>query len=105
MISLDRSLILVSAVRGFSGGKLVALDGTALLRLEVEDLASLAREGLELLRFDLLADLWLESLSNTLFPVTDIEGVEPVLGSVFDFDNLSMMEFFLAVGFLRSFSE
>ena len=101
VISLDKSFILFSAVRGLSGGRLVARDEVlALARLEVEDLASLTREGRELLRFVLLADLPLDRRSNTLeFPPPP-----PPLGSL-DFDNLSIREFLRVTGFFRSFSE
>ena len=69
-------------------------------RLEVEDLASLARDGLELLRFVLLADLPLDNLSNTL----EFPPAAPALGSL-DLDNLSIREFLRVTGFFRSLSE
>ena len=102
VISLDKSLILFSAVRGLSGGRLVARDGVLpLARLEEEDLASLTREGRELFRLLLLADLPLDRRSNTLeFPPPP----PPALGSL-DFDNLSIREFLRVTGFFRSFSE
>lgn len=107
VISLDKSLILFSAVRGLSGGRLVARDDVVPLpRLEVEDLASLTREGRELLRFVLLADLPLDRRSNTLEfpPLPPLPPLAPTLGS-FDFDNLSIREFLRVTGFFRSFSE
>jgi len=105
VISLDRSLILVKAVLGLSGGKLVALEEVdkPRVKLDVEDLASLARDGREPFKFVLLADLLLASLSNTLLlPLVD--DVDVVLVS-FDFDNLSIIEFLRVTGFFKSFSE
>ena len=101
VISLDKSLILLRAVRGLSGGRLVALEGVEpLARLELEDLTSLAREGLELVRFVLLVDRPLDSLSNTLAFPPDT----PPLGSL-DLDNLSIREFLRVTGFFKSLSE
>jgi len=101
VISLDKSLILLRAVRGLSGGRLVALEGVEpLARLELEDLTSLAREGRELVRLVLLADLPLESLSNTL----EFPPATPPLASL-DLDNLSIREFLRVTGFFKSLSE
>ena len=55
-------------------------------------------------RLVLLEDLLFESLSNTLLLLALIDDVEAALVSL-DCDNLSMMEFLRATGFLRSFSE
>lgn len=55
-------------------------------------------------RLVLLEDLLFESLSNTLLLLALIDDVEAALVSL-DFDNLSMIEFLRATGFLRSFSE
>ena len=55
-------------------------------------------------RLVLLEDLLFESLSNTLLLLALIDEVEAALVSL-DFDNLSMIEFLRATGFLRSFSE
>lgn len=104
VISFDRSLILFSAVRGLSGGRLVAREEVfPLVRLEVEDLASLTRDGRELFRLVLLADLPLDSRSNTL-ELPPLPPLAPLLGS-FDLDNLSIREFLRVTGFFRSFSE
>lgn len=106
MISLDKSLILVKAVLGLSGGKLVAREeeDRPRVKLDVEDLASLAREGREPFRFVLLADLLLASLSNTLLLLLLVDDVEVVLDSL-DFDNLSIIEFLRVTGFFKSLSE
>lgn len=108
VISLDKSLILFSAVRGLSGGRLAARDELVPLRLEVElaDLASLTRDGRELFRLLRLADLPLDNRSNTLEfpPPPPPPPLAPPLGS-FDFDNLSIREFLRVTGFFRSFSE
>ena len=66
----------------------------------VEPLASLAREGRELVRLVLLADLPLESLSNTL----EFPPLTPLRGSL-DLDNLSIREFLRVTGFFKSLSE
>ena len=55
-------------------------------------------------RLVLLEDLLFESLSNTLLLLALIDDVDAALVSL-DFDNLSMIEFLRATGFLRSFSE
>lgn len=103
-ISLEKSRILLRVPRGFSGGKLVALDGLLTVRLDVEALVSFARDGLEPFKFDLLVDfpfLSLEAnLSNTFEP-------DARRGSLTEADreSLSMIEFFLVTGFFKSLSE
>lgn len=105
VISLDRSLILVSVVRGLSGGRLTARD-EARVRLDVDLALSGAREGREPFRLDLLPDLPFASLSNTLeLPALLMDVVEAALGPSLDLDNRSMMEFFRSTGFFRFFSE
>lgn len=96
--SFDRSRILVNAPRGFSGGKLVALEEvTEALASEVFD----ARVE-SVARFVRDVDRPLESLSNTLEP-EDLRG-----GSVTSLadpvrESLSINEFFRVTGFFRSF--
>ena len=105
VISLDRSLILVSVVRGLSGGRLTARD-VARLRLDVDRALSGAREGRELFRLDLLPDLPFASLSYTLeLPALLMDVVEAALGPSLDLDNRSMMEFFRSTGLFRFLSE
>ena len=114
-MSFDRSRIRLRVPRGLSGGRLVALVGVALaVRLDVEDLTSLATEGLDPWRFDLLPDLPLDSLSKTLelpaeFTVLELEllvGLCCVFSFVeADLDNLSIREFLRVTGFFRSLSE
>jgi len=105
VISLDRSLILVSVVRGLSGGRLTARD-VARVRLEVDLALSGAREGRELFRLDLLPDLPFASLSYTLeLPALLMDVVEAALGPSLDLDNRSMMEFFRSTGLFRFLSE
>ena len=105
VISLDRSLILVSVVRGLSGGRLTARD-VARVRLDVDLALSGAREGRELFRLDLLPDLPFASLSYTLeLPALLMDVVEAALGPSLDFDNRSMMEFFRSTGLFRFLSE
>lgn len=105
VISLDRSLILVSVVRGLSGGRLTARD-VARVRLDVDLALSGAREGRELFRLDLLPDLPFASLSYTLeLPALLMDVVEAALGPSLDLDNRSMMEFFRSTGLFRFLSE
>ena len=101
MISFDRSRILLSVPRGFSGGRLVALEGGLLtVRLDVEALVSFARDGREPFRFDLLVDRPVDSLSNTLDPEA-----RRFSRTEADRDSRSMREFFRVIGFFRSLSE
>lgn len=105
VISLDRSFILVSVVRGLSGGRLTARD-VARVRLDVDLALSGAREGRELFRLDLLPDLPFASLSYTLeLPALLMDVVEAALGPSLDLDNRSMMEFFRSTGLFRFLSE
>lgn len=101
VISFDRSRIFVRVPLGLSGGKLAALEGVPrAVRLDVEDLTSLATDGREPFKFDLLADLPVDNLSNTFEPVA-------LLGSLAeaDLDNLSIREFLRVTGFFKSLSE
>lgn len=97
------SLILVRAPLGFSGGRLVARDGTPTARrLLFEELRTLVEEAFvpAVLRLFLLVDLPWESRSNTFDP-------EARRGSLAeeDLDSRSIKEFFLVTGFFRSFRE
>ena len=100
-MSLDKSRILFSVPRGFSGGRLVALEVWFLTeRLDVEALVSFASEGREPAKFDRLFDLPLESLSKTFDP-------DARRGSLTeeDRDRRSIREFFRMTGFFKSLSE
>lgn len=101
LISFDRSRIFVRVPLGLSGGRLAALDGvTRAVRLEVEDLTSLATDGREPFKFDLLADLPVDNLSNTVEPVAPLGSFAEA-----DLDNLSIREFLRVTGFFKSLSE
>jgi len=96
--SFDRSRIFVSAPRGFSGGKLVALEevtealASEVFEARVESVARFVRD----------VDRPLDRRSNTLEP-EDLRGgsvtslAEPVR------ESLSISEFFRVTGFFRSF--
>lgn len=93
--SFERSLILVRAPRGFSGGRLVALE------------LALAREVLEARvasweRFVLLVLLPVERRSNTFEPEDRRTVSGESLEEAFLVASRSMSEFFLFTGFLRS---
>lgn len=102
-ISFEKSRILLRVPRGFSGGRLVALEGLLTVRLDVEALVSFARDGRDPFRFDRLpfVDFPLEAnLSNTLDPDARRGSLTEA-----DRDSLSMIEFFLVTGFFKSLSE
>lgn len=102
-ISFEKSRILLRVPRGFSGGRLVALEGLLTVRLDVEALVSVARDGRDPFRFVLLplADFPLEAnLSNTFDPDARRGSLTEA-----DRDSLSMIEFFLMTGFFKSLSE
>jgi len=102
--SFEISLILVSVVRGFSGGKLVALDCVVpripAVRLLVDDRTSLR----ELARLVLLPDLPpADSRSNTLtVPPLAVGFGDSLLGRE---EIRSMIELLLGSTFLSSFSD
>merc|ERR1719266_2804032 len=100
----DKSRILLRVLRGFSGGRLVALDGLLTVRLDVEALVSFARDGLEPFKFDLLVDFPFLSLEANLSNTFEPDARRGSLTEA-DRDSLSMIEFFLVTGFFKSLSE